>query len=150
MTNIATVIFEDLAAPANATEIAAYQAHIHHELAGVEQLHGTYPFTLERSHTAYRLNDFLHRLVIPEHQALFISDPEALFAEFELSAEERRLIRERNWIGDSLWSDFFFMLEKMAAVLGLSNPQNLRQYARRGFIHFFKDPQCAAAIFGCG
>lgn len=123
MTNIATVIFEDLAAPANATEIAAYQAHIHHELAGVEQLHGTYPFTLERSHTAYRLNDFLHRLVIPEHRALFISDPEALFAEFELSAEERELIRERNWIGLIRYGVIFFMLEKMAAVLGLSNPQ---------------------------
>ena len=123
MTNIATVIFEELAAPANATEIAAYQAHIHHELAGVEQLHGTYPFTLERSHTAYRLNDFLHRLVIPEHRALFISDPEALFAEFELSAEERELIRERNWIGLIRYGVIFFMLEKMAAVLGLSNPQ---------------------------
>ena len=123
MTNIATVIFEELAAPANATEIAAYQAHIHHELAGVEQLHGTYPFTLERSHTAYRLNDFLHRLVIPAHRARFLAEPETLFAEFELSAEERELIRERNWIGLIRYGVIFFMLEKMAAVLGLSNPQ---------------------------
>lgn len=123
MTNIATVIYEDLAEHASEAEIAAYQAHIQHELSGLDTLQGTYPFTLERSHTAYRLNDFLHRLVIPEHRALFVSDPETLFAAFQLTAEERSLIRERNWIGLIRYGVIFFMLEKMAAVLGLSNPQ---------------------------
>ena len=35
------------------------------QLAGVEQLPGTYPFTLERSVKAYRLNHFLHQLIEP-------------------------------------------------------------------------------------
>lgn len=123
MTNIATVIFEELAEPANAAEIEEYQAHINYQLAGLERLQGTYPFTLERSHSAYRLNDFLHRLVTPEHRARFISEPETLFEEFQLSTEERSLLRERNWIGLIRYGVIFFMLEKMAAVLGLSNPQ---------------------------
>lgn len=122
MTNIATVIFEDLAEPASPAEIAAYQAYINHELAGVDQLQGTYPFTLERSHTAYRLNDFLHRLVIPEHRKRFVSEPEALFEAFQLSPTERSLIREQNWLGLIRYGVIFFILEKMAAVLGLSNP----------------------------
>jgi gallate dioxygenase len=28
---------------------AAYLAHLHHQLAGIERLEGTYPFTLARS-----------------------------------------------------------------------------------------------------
>ena len=38
------------------------------QLAGVEKLEGTYPFTLARSVKAYRLNDFLHRLIEPAHR----------------------------------------------------------------------------------
>ncbi|MCC2111506.1 MAG: gallate dioxygenase [Hyphomicrobiales bacterium] len=122
MTNIATVIYEDLGEAPSAQEIAAYREHIGHELAGAEKLDGTYPFTLERSLKAFRLNDFLHRLVTPEHRERFVNDPEPLFEEFGLSEVERDLVRGRKWIEMIRYGVIFFMLEKMAAVVGISNP----------------------------
>jgi gallate dioxygenase len=50
------------------------------QLAGVEALPGTYPFTLERSATSFRLNAFLHGLVKPEHRRRFLDDPDACMA----------------------------------------------------------------------
>lgn len=123
MTNIATLVFEDLGEAPPAAEIEAYRAHIAHELAGAETLEGTYPFTLERSLKAYRVNDFLHRLIIPEHRAQFLSDLDGLMAAFGLSAEEQEMIRHRQWIEMIRYGVIFFVLEKMAAVIGVSNPE---------------------------
>jgi gallate dioxygenase len=122
MTNIATLIFEDLGGPPDPAEGARYRAHMNHELAGTEALEGTYPFTLERSSANFRINDFLHRLVEPEHRRRFLSDFQALAGEFELSAEERDLIAGRKWIEMVRRGVSFFVLEKMAAVIGSSNP----------------------------
>ncbi|VVQ05559.1 Gallate dioxygenase [Pseudomonas fluorescens] len=36
-----------------------HMQHMQHQLAGIEKLEGTYPFTLERSAKGYRLNKFL-------------------------------------------------------------------------------------------
>lgn len=120
MTNIATLIYENQSAP-RAEDAEEQRHHIGHQLAGAERLQGTHPFTLERAHTAYRLNDFLHRLVIPEHRRRFVQSPAALYDEFGLSARERALLDERDWIGLIHYGVIFFCLEKMAAVLGLSN-----------------------------
>ena len=49
------------------------------ELSGIEHLEGTYPFTLERSVKAYRINDYLHRMIDPSHREAFLGDPEASF-----------------------------------------------------------------------
>ncbi len=122
MTNIATLIFEDLGDPPSQKEIDDYRAHIGYELAGAEKLEGTHPFTLETSLRAYRVNDFLHRLVIPEHRERFVNDPEALFDEFGLSEQEKDLIREKKWIEMIHYGVSFFLLEKMGAVTGVSNP----------------------------
>jgi len=123
MTNIATIIFEDLGEAPEAAEIASYRNHMAYELAGAEKLEGTYPFTLDRSLRAFRANDFLHRLILPEHRARFLSEPEALFEEFGLTEEERDLIRDRKWIEMIRYGVSFFVLEKMAAVFGFSNPE---------------------------
>ncbi len=48
------------------------------QLDGVERLAGTYPYTLERSAKAYRLNRFLHDLIIPEHREAFRRNADAL------------------------------------------------------------------------
>src|SRR5689334_7208735 len=74
-------------------EDSAYLAHIHHQLAGIERLTGTYPFMLARSVKAYRLNKFLHRLVEPGWRARFRANQEALFEEAGLTIEERELVR---------------------------------------------------------
>ncbi len=122
MTNIATAIYEDLGEPPTGEQIEAYRAHMGHEFAGTEKLEGTYPFTLESSRRAFRVNDFLHRLTIPEHRARFLGDFEGLADDFGLTEEERRLIREKSWIEMIRYGVSFFVLEKMAAVVGCSNP----------------------------
>jgi gallate dioxygenase len=121
-TNIATLVFEDLGGAPDPKEIAAYREHMGYELQGAASLTGTYPFTHARSQANFRVNDFLHRLVIPEHRTRFVKDFDRLADEFKLTAEERDLIKGRKWIEMIRHGVNFFVLEKMAAVLGVSNP----------------------------
>ena len=75
MTGLATAIYEnetgrvtdELDAKAN----AAILDHMGEQLAGVEELEGTYPFTLARSVKGYRLNKFLHDLIVPPSAICF-------------------------------------------------------------------------------
>jgi gallate dioxygenase len=120
MTGIATAIYED-DGPLSPPPDAGYLAQVNHELAGVEALEGTYPFTLARSVKSYRLNKFLHRLTEPAWRASFRANQEGLFEEAGLSAEERELVRARDWRGMIHYGVSFFMLEKLGAVLGVSN-----------------------------
>jgi len=121
MTGIATAIYENLASPAIAGETARHMSRTDEQLAGVESLAGTYPYTLARSVKAYRINKFLHSLVEPSIRARFLADEEASFAEAGLTGEERDLIRRRDWRGLIHYGTIFFVLEKLGAVLGLSN-----------------------------
>lgn len=123
MTNIATLVLEDLGGPPDAAALAAHRQHIGHELEGVRALSGTYPFTHARSHANLRINRFLHALIQPEHRARFVNDFEALAREHGLSQEEKDLIQGRQWIEMVRRGVIFFVLEKMAAVLGVSNPE---------------------------
>lgn len=123
MTNIATLVFEDQGGEPDAASVAEHRKHIGHELEGAGALHGTYPFTHARSHSNLRINGFLHDLVKPAHRARFESDFEALATEHGLSEEEKDLIRNRKWIEMIRRGVIFFVLEKMAAVLGVSNPE---------------------------
>ncbi len=120
MTGIATAVYEGAGEPDPAVT-ARHREHMRRELAGVERLAGTYPFTLERSVSAYRINDYLHRMIEPAHRELFKRDPEASFAAAGLSEEERDLIRRRDWRGLIHYGVIFFMLEKLGAVTGVSN-----------------------------
>lgn len=122
MTNIATLIFEDTGDEPSDEEKEAYRTHMGYELAGAETLEGTHPFTLAGSLKAYRINDFLHRLITPEHRARFLSDRETLFEEFGLTDEERNFIRGQKWLEMIHYGTSFFVLEKLAAVVGVSNP----------------------------
>jgi gallate dioxygenase len=121
MTGIATAIYEDHAAEPSGPELARMRARIDAQLAGVERLPGTYPFTIERSVGAYRLNRFLHALVEPGVRAAFLADPEAEFERARLTETERDLVRRRDWRGLIHYGVIFFMLEKLGAVVGVSN-----------------------------
>lgn len=123
MTNIATLVFEDLGGAPDAAAIQAHRQHMGHELEGAGALAGTYPFTHARSHDNLRINRFLHALIEPAHRARFVSDFEALATEHGLTDEEKDLIRNRKWIEMIRRGVIFFVLEKMAAVLGVSNPE---------------------------
>ncbi len=121
MTGIATAIYENEAIDPPADVLTAHCAHMGRQLAGVEALPGTYPFTHGASVKTYRLNRFLHRMIEPTHRALFLEAPERAFDEAGLTEEERRLVRDRDWRGMIHYGVIFFMLEKLGAVLGMSN-----------------------------
>ena len=123
VTNIATLVFEDHGAVPDEAEMAAYRAHMGHELAGAETVAGTYPLTHARSQANFRLNDFLHDLIKPAHRKRFREDFDALAAERGLTEEEIDLVKNRKWIEMIRRGVSFFMLEKMAAVLGVPNPE---------------------------
>jgi gallate dioxygenase len=121
MTPIVSVIYEDDSPPAAIEADEEVRERIGRELAGIEKLPGTYPFTLDRSVKAYRLNSFLHRLIEPQFRQRFLADPEPMFEEAGLTAEERDLVRRRDWRALIHYGVIFFLLEKLAAVLGITN-----------------------------
>lgn len=149
MTGIATAIWEpDGAAEAESRPVQErYRAGIKRELAGVEKLAGTYPFTIDRSVQHFRLNDFLHRLVEPDHRRRFLEDPEALFEAFHLPEHERRMIRDRDWRGLIQHGAIFFMLEKLGAVVGVSNLHIYAAMRGETLEEFQKTRQAPGALY---
>jgi gallate dioxygenase len=121
MTGLATAIYENEAVEPAPSEKQAHLLKTQRQLAGIERLDGTYPFTLDRSVQAYRLNKFLHRMTVPSHRQKFLADPEASFEEAGLTAEERDMVRRRDWRAMIHYGVIFFMLEKLGAVVGVSN-----------------------------
>src|SRR5690606_11925837 len=118
MTPIASMILEEVSKEDSVPDKAGHLERINHQLAGIEELEGTYPFTIGTSVKAYRLNDFLHRLIEPKHREVFLSDPETAFEEFGLTEEERDMVRRRDWRAMIHYGVIFFMLEKLGAVVG--------------------------------
>lgn len=121
MTGIATLILEDQSVTTPGKVNERHRQHMATQLAGAENLAGTYPFTHAVSLKACRLNKFLHRLTQPAQRQRFKEDEAAAFAEAHLSAEEQDLVRRRDWRGLIHYGVSFFMLEKLGAVVGTSN-----------------------------
>jgi len=117
MTAIVTAIYE------NDGEYPPIGAFRDLQLEGIERLPGTYPYSLERSAKAYRLNGFLHDLIIPEYREAFRRNADELMIARELTAEEADLVRRLDWRELIHYGVTFFVLEKLAAVVGVSNPQ---------------------------
>ncbi|MEX5684728.1 gallate dioxygenase [Pseudomonas silesiensis] len=121
MTGIATLLLENQAGDVPVDVLERHREHINHQLAGIEILEGTYPFTLERSHKGYRLNRFLHNLINPAWRKRFLEAPDDLFDEHLLTLEERDMVRRRDWQALIQYGAIFFLLEKLGAVIGVSN-----------------------------
>jgi gallate dioxygenase len=121
MTPIATLIMENDSDETSSESDADYRARIGKQWAGIEKLQGTYPFTLDRSVKAFRLNNFLHELIKPEFRKQFLADPEPLFQQHELTEQERSMVRRRDWRALIQYGVIFFLLEKLGAVVGTTN-----------------------------
>jgi gallate dioxygenase len=121
MTGIGMVLFENQAAAPTAVAVEAYRKRMGDQLRGAEKLEGTYPFDFARSTKAYRLNAFLHDLVVPANRARFLEDEEGAYEAAGLTEEERGLVRRRDFRGMIHYGVIFFMLEKLGAVIGVSN-----------------------------
>ena len=121
MTAIGTAIYENTPEAAAPETPEAFRKRMNRELEGAEKLEGTYPFTIDTSVRAYRLNRFLHDLIIPEHRKKFLDTPEVAFEEYGLTEEEKEMVRNRDWRGMIHYGVIFFMLEKLGAVIGTTN-----------------------------
>jgi gallate dioxygenase len=143
MTGIATAIYEDDEVQ---PPVAAF---VDRQTAGIGELEGTYPFTLERAGRAYALNAFLHDLIRPEVRAAFAEAPDRTMVEAGLTAEERRMVEERDWRALIHHGAIFFGLEKLAAVSGIGN---IAVYAamRGQSVEDFQKTRAAAITYGVG
>jgi gallate dioxygenase len=115
------VIFENDSIDPVTESVEQYRVRMNHQLAGAEKLEGTYPYTIERSVKAFRINNFLHELIKPEFRKQFLADPAPLFEQHKLTAEERDLLVKRDWRGMIHYGVIFFLLEKLGAVIGTTN-----------------------------
>ena len=124
MTGIAVALYEAEVAVDPARNARAHELHRQHmayQTAGAEELEGTYPFTLERSVEGYRINSYLHQLIQPAFRERFLANPEATYEEAGLTGEERDMITRRDWQAMIRYGVIFFLLEKLGAVVGVSN-----------------------------
>jgi len=108
------------------------------QLEGIEALEGTYPFDLERSAKALRVNRFLRGLIVPDNRQLFRENPEAAFDKAGLTGEERQLVHARDWGALVRYGATFFALEKLARVSGVSNPEMVAQMRSETLEQFLK------------
>ena len=91
------------------------------ELDGVEALAGTYPFDLRASYRARKINRFLWNLRLTEHRDKFVADEDAAMREAGLSDVERDLVRRRDWLAMIQYGVCFFLIEKIARVVKVTN-----------------------------
>ena len=92
------------------------------QLAGIDKVEGTYVFDLRASVRTLRINRFFWRMTDPAHRERFRTDEEGLYVQEGLSEQERSLVRARDWLGMVRYGVNFFVLEKFARVVKLSNP----------------------------
>lgn len=108
------------------------------QLAGAEQLAGTYPFDLRVSHRTFRINRFFWRLTEPAWRERFVADEEGAMREAGLSEREQELVRTRDWIGLIRHGVNFFVLEKFARVAKQSNLEVYAAMRGESFDDFMK------------
>ncbi len=118
MTGIGTAIYEN---ETQAGDGLPVHSSAESQLKGIEELAGTYPFTLQSSVKTFRLNSYLHDMTKPAHRKKFLEEPEASFEEHGLTEPERDMLRRRDWRSLIHYGVIFFGLEKLGAVIGVSN-----------------------------
>jgi len=91
------------------------------QLQGIDEIAGTYPFDVARSVERIRINRFFWSMTRPEYRERFVRDEAALCRAEGLTGEETALVLGRDWLGLIRHGVNFFVLEKFARVLRLSN-----------------------------
>jgi len=81
----------------------------------------TFIFTGEMCTHFYKLNKFAFAFKDPAVRARFAADPEALMTEFDLSDQEKSLVRTRDWTGLVASGGNHFNIIKIAAAVGQSH-----------------------------
>lgn len=150
MTGIATAVYENLAQAPIAGETQRQRSLVQRQLAGAEHLSGTYPYTLARSVKALRINRFLHSLTQVAQRDAFRADEEACYSAAQLSPTERDLLRTRDWRGLIHYGAIFFVLEKFAAAIGVSNLHVYAAMRGQALDEFLKTRNAPGALYSVG
>ena len=108
------------------------------QLEGIESLSGTYPFDLRASIKTLRLNRFFWNLRLADQRELFQRDEEAAMREAGLIDAEKVLVRARDWLGLVQYGVNFFVLEKFARVVRMSNLEIYARMRGESFDEFLK------------
>ena len=146
MTATGTVIYEDVPEADEAQAVEAYAAKTRREFDGVAELEGSYPFTLDRSSRAYRLNRYLHGIIQPELRGRFLYDREGSYVRGELSEEEKDMLRRLDWRALIRYGVIFFILEKLAAAVGTTN-QHIYAHMRGESLEDFQKTRKNAVLY---
>lgn len=93
------------------------------QIADIQNLEGTYIFDVSKSVKAFRLNKFFWMHRDPAFRDLVTAEPKRAFDQMALNAQERHLIETRDWLGLIRYGVSFFVLEKFARVVRVSNLQ---------------------------
>jgi gallate dioxygenase len=147
MTGIATAIYENESPPITTRAAEDARTKIDAQLEGAEKLEGTYPFDLDRSVQNFRLNNFLHDMIRPDHRAAFIADAERAFEAAGLPEDERDMIRRQDWRALIHRGASFFVLEKLAAVTGVSNLHVYAAMRGQSLEDFMKTRNAPGALY---
>jgi len=123
MTATGMVVYEDLPDQDEGESPEAYLARAKREFGGVAELEGSYPFTFDRSIRAYRLNKYLHGIIQPELRGRFLYDREGSYERGKLTEEEKEMLRNLDWRALIRYGVIFFILEKLAAAVGVPNQE---------------------------
>ena len=91
------------------------------QLVGIEELTGTYPFDIRQSIKAMRLNRFFWQMREAPARALWLENRAAAYDAAKLTQEERTLVDNTDWIGLVRYGVSFFVLEKFARVVKITN-----------------------------
>jgi gallate dioxygenase len=150
MTGIATAVYENRAGAPQAGQIKRQRDKAALQLDGAQNLAGTYPYTLARSVKALRINRYLYNLTQPAHRAQFRQDEEASYRDAALSEAECKLLRMRDWRGLIHYGAIFFVLEKFAASLGISNLHVYAAMRGQSLEEFQKTRNAPSALYSVG
>jgi protocatechuate 4,5-dioxygenase alpha subunit len=82
------------------------------------KIEGSYIFTGPMSQKGYALNKLGASLMSDEARAAFKNDEESYMSQFRLSEEQKKLIRDRNWIGCVQGGSNIYFLYKITTVFG--------------------------------
>ena len=108
------------------------------QLTGIERITGTYPFDLRASAKTLRLNRFFWNFRLVEKRELFHRSEAEAMQQAGLTAEEAALVSARDWLGLIQYGVNFFVLEKFARVVKMSNLEVYAKMRGESFEDFLK------------
>lgn len=93
------------------------------QVIGMQELGGTYVFDLCVSNKTLKLNRFFWNMITPKWRERFLEDEEKLMTDAGLAEVEKEMVRRRDWLSLVQYGANFFVVEKFARVVKLSNMQ---------------------------